>query len=161
MISDTLENLPRYRGLGANLDEAIQWLVDTDLRGIPGGEHLIRNQEIRALVQEYETVPEAGRQYEAHRQFIDIQCVIVGVERMLAMPLELLTPAGDYDAEKDIIFFEVPAVRGVPVQAGRAHLTVPEGGCAVFFPQDAHMPMLQAGGPMVVKKIVVKVAVNG
>jgi biofilm protein TabA len=159
MIADRMENLARYRGFGPNMDEAIRWLTETDLRGIPGGEHLIRGRDVRALVQEYETVPEAGRQYEAHRRFIDIQCIVIGAERMLVMPLEELRPAGEYDPDKDVVFFDPPAAHGDAAETGRAELTVLAGAFAVFFPQDAHMPVLQAGAPAAVKKVVVKVAV--
>lgn len=152
-----MENLGHHRGLGANLDEAIRWLMETDLGGIADGEHLIRGHDVRALVQEYETVPEAGRQYEAHRRFIDIQCVVTGVERMLVMPASALKPAGDYDPDRDIVFFDAPAAKGAAVEAGHAGLVLPAGAFAVFFPQDAHMPMLQADGPAAVRKVVVKV----
>ena len=157
MIADSLENLTLYLGLGPNLDAAISWLQSTPLDELQPGTVTVRDNEIRAIVQQYETVPEAGRRYEAHRRFIDIQCVVAGAERMLVMPAPTLDPAGPYDGEKDIVFFDAPGpTAGKP---GRGDLTVPAGSFAVFFPGDAHMPMLQAETAGRVRKVVVKVAV--
>ena len=161
MIADSMENLTLYRGLGANMDAAITWLESTRLDELQPGTVQIQGEAIRAIVQEYRTVPEAGRQYEAHRRFIDIQCVASGVERMLAMPVSGLDPAGPYDEEKDVVFFDAPALAPpANAQAGRAELVVPAGAFAVFFSEDAHMPMVQAGSEADVKKVVVKVGVE-
>ena len=156
MIADRMENLGRYRGLGPNLDAAISWLESTPLDELQPGTIAVRDDEIRAIVQQYETVDPAGRQHEAHRKFTDIQCVLHGVERMLVTPLGGLAPAGDYDTTDDIVFFDTPA----PAHAAACDMVVPAGHFAIFFPQDAHMPMLNADVPATVKKVVVKVAVD-
>ena len=70
---------------------------------------------------------------------------------MLVQPVDSLKPGAPYDADDDIVFL-------VP-EGSRAEIVLREGMFAVFFPQDAHMPMLAAGSPAEVMKIVVKVAV--
>ena len=57
-------------------------------------------------------------------------------------------PQGEYDAEKDIEFFE-----DVP----DSYVTVLPGEFAVFFPEDAHAPLIGTGE---VHKVVIKVPVG-
>jgi biofilm protein TabA len=85
---------------------------------------------------------------EAHRKHIDIQYVIAGVEEMGWTPRNRCQRAdGPYDAEKDIEFFS---------DAPESYVTVRAGELVIFFPHDAHAPLIGAGE---VHKIVVKVAV--
>ena len=151
MILDTLANLSHYSGLTERLDAAFQWLDSTDLAVLDDGEFEIDGEHIRAIVQRYTTVPDAGRRYEAHRRFIDIQCVVRGVERVLVQPVASLIPDTPYDSDDDIVFF-APAGTG-------AEIILQKNMFAVFFPQDAHMPMLIAESPTDVLKVVLKVAV--
>lgn len=151
MIIDTVENLSSYTGLSRRLSEAFEWLKSTNLPELDDGELKIDGDDVRAIVQRYVTVPEAGRRYEAHRRFIDIQCVVRGVERMLVTPVASLAPDTPFDSDNDIVFF-------APVPAS-AEIVVQDAMFAVFFPQDAHMPMLIAESPSQVLKVVLKVAV--
>lgn len=85
---------------------------------------------------------------EVHRKYIDIQFVVEGIDTMgwkaASDCREVLSP---YDKEKDIGFFaDEPAV-WLPVQAGTY---------AIFFPEDAHAPMVSNGE---IHKIILKVAV--
>jgi len=151
MIVDTLANLSHYSGLTERLDAAFQWLESTNLTALHDGEFEIDREHIRAIVQRYTTVPDEGRRYEAHRRFIDVQCVVRGVERMLVQPVTSLVPDTPYDSDGDVVFF-APA-------ATRTEIVLQENMFAVFFPQDAHMPMLIAESPTDVLKVVLKVAV--
>jgi len=151
MIVDTLANLSHYGGLTERLDVAFKWLESTSLASLDEGELKIDGDRIRAIVQRYTTVPDAGRRYEAHRKFIDIQCVVRGIERMLVKPLATLESVFPYDSDDDVILF---APTGTPTS-----LVLAEDMFAVFFPQDAHMPMLIAESPSEVLKVVLKVAV--
>jgi biofilm protein TabA len=150
MIVDTLQNVSHYSGLSERMAEAFKWLQDTNLASLSSGEHEI-SQGLRAIGQQYVTVPEAGRKYEAHRRFIDIQYVIRGVERMLVQPVTSLRADDPYDADKDVVFFQPTGPR--------SEIVLQEGMFAVFLPQDAHMPMLAAGSQTEVTKVVLKVAV--
>lgn len=131
------------------MDSAFAWLRETDLEALPVGTHQIADG-VRAIVQQYTTVQPDDRQYEAHRKFIDIQCLVRGRESMLVIPTDELTATEPYDDENDVIFYP-PAPSGSMV-------VVRTGEFAVFFPQDAHMPMLVAQTPEEVLKVVIKVA---
>ena len=85
---------------------------------------------------------------EFHRKYIDIQFVVRGIDTMGWKPAsdcsEVLAP---YDEEKDIGFFADEPSMWVPVHAG---------AYAIFFPEDAHAPMVSNGE---INKIILKVAV--
>ena len=85
---------------------------------------------------------------EAHRKYIDIQYVISGVEEMgWKARSRCQRPHDQYDAEKDIEFFaDVPD----------NYVTVLPGQFVVFFPDDAHAPLIGTGE---VHKIVIKVPI--
>lgn len=151
MIMDTVANLSFYAGVSRRLSDAFKWLESTNLAALDDGELKIDGDYVRAIVQRYVTVPDAGRRYEAHRRFIDVQCVVRGVERMLVKPVASLVPDTPYDSDNDIVFF-APA-------GTRTEIVLQENMFAVFFPQDAHMPMLIAESPTDVLKVVLKVAV--
>jgi YhcH/YjgK/YiaL family protein len=57
-------------------------------------------------------------------------------------------PTGDYDSQADIRFF---------ADQPDAWVAVDEGAFAVFFPEDAHMPLISAAP---IRKVVVKIAVT-
>lgn len=85
---------------------------------------------------------------EGHRKYIDIQYVISGDESMGWSPRSDVAPSENYDAEKDLEFFE-----GSP----ESIVQVPPGSFAVFLPTDAHLPCIGKGP---IHKVVVKVAVD-
>ena len=81
---------------------------------------------------------------ETHNKFIDIQIPLSGNEVMGYTAGNDL-PTAEYNAEKDITFFECLA---------ESYFTVKPGMFAIFFPQDGHAPGITETG---VKKIIVKV----
>jgi len=83
---------------------------------------------------------------ETHRQYIDIQYVIAGVEEMgWKSRTQCHERYGSYDAEKDIEFFS---------DRPDTYVTVQSGELVIFFPDDAHAPLIGTGE---VHKVVVKV----
>lgn len=86
---------------------------------------------------------------EAHRQYVDIQFILSGTDEMGWKPRAACSmPAAGYDAGRDIEFFADRPDVWMPVNPGQF---------IVFFPEDAHAPLVGTG---VIHKIVVKVAVN-
>lgn len=104
-----------------------------------------------ALEQAYVAKPVAEGKWEAHQRYIDVQVVIAGRELMGVRDVGGLALTEDYRAERDLMFF-------APTEPASI-LRVAEGGVAVFFPVDAHMPSLADGAQATVRKTVVKVPV--
>lgn len=145
MILDTLENAAKYAGLKMGISEAFGFLDQPGLAELPDGKYEIMGDHVFALVARENGRAVSDGELEGHRNYIDIQYVISGDESMGWSPREGLIHSVEYDAEKDLEFFQ-----GEPQSLVR----VPPGSFAVFLPTDAHLPLLGEGA---IHKVVVKV----
>ncbi len=133
MILDRLENADEYRPLGANVAAALDYLRRTNFSQMPAGRQEVDGDRVFAVVQRYRPKPLAQIVWEAHRQYIDVQYVAAGMERMGYAPLgDELRVRRPYDAEKDAILFD----------ADGQLFVVSAGQFAVFAPRDVHAPGL-------------------
>jgi YhcH/YjgK/YiaL family protein len=135
-------------GLAQRIQAAFDFLQNTDLDNAAVGKVEIDGDRVFALIQEYNTKPRAQGFWEAHRQYLDVQYVVKGLEHMGYANLEQLT-ASPYDAAKDF----------VPLEGAGSFVLLPAGMFTIFMPQDGHMPGIAVNEPQPVKKVVVKVAV--
>lgn len=109
------------------------------------------NESLFALEQVYESKEREACFFESHRQYIDIQFILKGEERIDVVPISELTIDMPYDDEKDFIkYHDVKDLSSLLLRPGYV---------AIFFPEDAHMPCLQKDTKTVVYKTVVKVPV--
>ena len=92
--------------------------------------------------------------YEAHKQYLDIQCTLRGLERVACLPIEKLTETKPYSEDGDCALYSAATIHH-PME-----MTIGDGYFAIFYPQDGHMPGLCADAPTKVKKVVVKVKIN-
>lgn len=152
MIYDNISNLELYKGLLPDIYEGIKFLKEADAN-IANGVYQI-NPQVKAIVSEYETKVENEYGYEAHKQYIDIQCVLKGEERVACLPIECMRETKPYNNEKDAAFYSTV------LKLQTSYLSLYPGYFAIFFPQDGHMPQLCADEPRMVKKIVVKVEIQ-
>jgi biofilm protein TabA len=148
MVTDHLDRADRYRPLGPRIARALDYVRTTDVRALADGTYAIEGDRVFALVQRYVSKPRSKGRWEAHRQYIDLQCVIDGVERIGHAPLDGLT-AEPYDAERDLLW----------LSGDGDYITVRSGHFVLLWPEDAHMPGIAAGRPEAVLKVVVKIAV--
>ncbi len=89
--------------------------------------------------------------YESHRKYIDVQCILVGEERLDVLPLADLSVNKPYREEKDLIKY---------ADAGPgSQILLRPGQAAIFFPEDGHMPGQHVLSTTLVRKTVVKVPV--
>jgi len=149
MILDDVGNLESYRNLVPALGNIVPFLKS--VVKLPPGRFELEGG-VFALVQEYQTdKPEALREWEAHRRYIDVQCVISGREAMGWTTLGTLVSPKVYDETRDIVLSaEATASQELVVDAGQF---------ALFFPHDAHRPCRSVEQPEPVRKIVVKIPV--
>jgi YhcH/YjgK/YiaL family protein len=148
MILCPLAEAGTYAALGPRFAAGFAWLRAFD-PALPDGRHPVDGDDVFALVATYETGPSTEKRFEAHRRHADIQFVAAGAERMLYLPVAGMTVETPHDDEADVAFFAEPPYA--------SSLLVEAGGCAVFFPADAHKPGCMAGGRHAVRKVVVKV----
>jgi YhcH/YjgK/YiaL family protein len=148
MILDTLARSDRYSSLHPLFARAFDFLRSTDLLALAPGMHTIQGEQLFAIVEDCAGRTRAEAQLECHRRYIDIQLVLEGVDEMGWKPLaECADPATDYDDARDIRFFN---------DAPASWIATPPGSFCLFFPDDAHAPLVSAG---MVRKVVVKIAV--
>ena len=151
MIVADLSELARQAALSPALSKGLGFLQQAKGQAWTPGRVEIDGSQVYALVQSYQSRPDTENpRFEAHRRYIDIQYVLSGAELLGWAPLERLTAATEYNAERDVLHGVVPAAERTFVHLGA-------GQGAILFPSDAHAPGLAAGTPEPVVKIVVKV----
>lgn len=148
MIFDTLANAGCYAALHPLFPRAFDFLRNTDLAGLAPGRFAIEGERLRAIVERAAGRSREAARLECHRQFIDIQYVLAGTDEMGWRALdECREPLAEYQAEKDIQFFK---------DAPASWIVTPPGAFCIFFPEDAHAPLVSAGE---IHKVILKVAV--
>ena len=148
MILDSLSRHHRYHALHPSLAPAFAWLESPD-RPTADGRYAIAGDQVFALVQSYVTADPSTKRFEAHRQYLDLQLLVSGRERIAAAPLATLSPFSEYSKSSDVQLFEDPAFA--------TSLALRADDFALLFPEDAHKPGCQDRGPEPVKKIVIKI----
>jgi biofilm protein TabA len=148
MILDVLENAHRYLTLNKGFAEATAFLLRPDLKNLPVGKYEIDGDRVYAMVSKEIGRKKDDAQLETHERYIDIQLVLEGTDDMGWKPRSLCNqPSVEYDQKADVqLFMDVPD----------AWLAVKSGTFAIFFPEDAHMPLISSGQ---LHKVVVKVVV--
>jgi len=149
MIIDRIENSSLYLNLGKRIAKAFKYINSTDFSRIEPGKYEVENDNIFAIVNEYNTKDVNDCALEAHRKFIDIQYIYSGVELIGVASLENQIPVEEYNENKDCIFFNEET----------SLIKMTAGMFAIFFPDDLHMPGVKADSISEVKKVVVKVRI--
>lgn len=153
MIVSKLADMAGRPGLRPGIRKAVEFLLREDARYLEDGKYEIDGDRVFAMVQRYATAEVNPPKFEAHRKYIDVQCIMSGAEVIGWAPLGAMAVTEKYDAAKDVCFGFVPEASWSPV-------TLCAGELAVLYPEDAHAPKLPSGNPSQVEKIVVKVAVS-
>ncbi|CAG37125.1 YhcH/YjgK/YiaL family protein [Desulfotalea psychrophila] len=149
MIFDILDNADRYLPLNTGFARAFEFLKRPDLAEMAEGRYELDGERVYAMVSR-----DAGRKkdeapLETHEKYIDIQLVLAGRDEMGWQAKQVCRQAlTEYDDVDDIQFFA-----GMP----EVWLNTQPGMFAIFFPEDAHLPLISSG---LVHKVVVKVAVE-
>lgn len=145
MIICPWKDISRYEAVIPGLKEAVKTINAHDPQVF--GTYSLSNGRFSVGIHKSHS-PE-GAKAEAHQKFLDIQYVINGQDVVGWAPLDSLTPAGKFDTEGDIGFYNGPVEM----------IRIPAGYCYVVFPEDAHMPDCHLDQPNDFLKIVVKLAV--
>lgn len=148
MIAAPISHASRYAAIHPDFEKAFAFLHETDLPNLPDGRHEIDGDRVFAIAAHDLGRGQAGAKLEFHRRYIDIQYVVGGFDLMGWLDLaECRKPAGSFDEDRDLGFFEDAPVTWARIAAG---------SFAVFFPEDAHAPL---GTSSPVHKVVIKIAV--
>ena len=147
MIFDHLKYLERYKGLHANLDLAIDFLVKHDVSQDDMGRHEINGDKVFYFIQENTLAQEKSQEFEFHKRYLDLHFLLEGCELIrYGTEIDVLTQA--YDAEVDFASSTAKA-------AVDTYLT--SDNFVAYFPEELHQPNRYAGQGEKVRKCVVKV----
>ena len=153
MILAPLEELPRYLAVHPLLPPALDWL-----RANPSpspGRQAIAGEALFVNVDHGETRPRPQTRFESHRRYLDLQVVLEGGEWMEWAPVGALALEQDFAPGGDLAFYREPSFEPT-------RLRVLPGHFAIFFPEDAHRPLVALDGRSAgFRKLVFKLAVSG
>jgi len=149
MILSTLTNADRYAILHPLFPRAFEFIRNTDLNTLKPGVHPIIDQQLFVIVEEANGRTREEAKLECHRRYIDIQFVLEGVDEMGWKPLaDCHQPLAEYSEEHDIRFFN---------DAADSWISTPANSFCIFFPDDAHAPLVSSGK---IRKVIFKIAVE-
>jgi biofilm protein TabA len=149
MIFSNLSQSDRYAALHPLFARAFDYIRNTDLFLLAPGRYNIVGDDLIAIVEHAPGKLRAMAKLEAHRHYIDIQLVLDGIEEMGWKPLvDCHNPVSEHSMEKDIRFFH---------DAPASWIAVPPDHFCIFFPEDAHAPLVSGG---FIRKVIFKIAVK-
>ena len=148
MIIDVLENSGKYLPLNPRFAEAFRYLRSPAAGLLEPPRTDIDGEELFALASREKGKRRSDAKLESHRKYIDIHYIVSGTDSMGWRPTgrcsEVLSA---YEEGKDVAFFGDEPLMWCNIGAG---------SFAIFFPEDAHAPMVSDD---VVHKVILKIAV--
>lgn len=111
---------------------AFAYLEEYTKNPVTPGVYEIQGKDLFAKVQEYET--RTAGYLEVHDEYIDIQFMVEGIERVEYAYRDGLESAIPYDEKEDALFLK-DCDKGFSFD-------LTSGSFAIFFPGDAHTPAM-------------------
>jgi len=149
IIINKLQHAERYFKIHTAFEKAFEFLRQDGLAELPESRHEIDSERLFCIIDKGPGRSRAEAKLEAHRKYIDIQYIIAGTDEMGWKPTaDCKMIDTEYDADKDIMFFK---------DQPDSWTEVPAGSFVIFFPQDAHAPLVSSGE---IHKAVLKIAVE-
>ena len=149
MIIGKLKDLSRYIGLSHEIDEAISYVLNTDLLSLEVGRYVLSDDVIVNRQQYY------GKEEtfaESHKDYIDLQIVLTGKEKMGYADISnpSVRVMEDYNPEIDLAKFYVNDESVYEMSAE---------SFALIFPEDIHRPGMKVNEELI-EKVVLKIRVR-
>lgn len=146
MILDAVSNGEFYNTLNPRFAKAFAYLKTIDPAAMAEGKYEIDGKEIFMSVVERDLKTPEEAALEVHDKYIDIQIVVAGQESFGWKDRKVCaSPRGEISVEKDILFYD---------DKPSTYFTLQPGEFAIFFPGDAHAPLVGQGR---IKKCIIKV----
>lgn len=147
MIYDKFSNLAFYKGFHKNLDKAIEFITTHDLSQLPLGKTVIDGDFVYINVMETKAQPLEERRYEVHKNYMDIQMDLEGIERVDTGDMDKMT-IEDYHEENDV---------GTAESEDLASCNLGAGNFIICMAGEPHKPNIQITENTYLKKAVCKV----
>lgn len=135
------------------LRTAVEHLKTTDFAALPAGNYDLQGKDIYVQVIDMTTKLFAETRPEVHRQYIDVQFLARGREKIgVATDTGNNVVAEDLLAQRDLLFYAG--------MENESTMTMTPGTFAVFLPTDVHRPACAFDQPEAIRKVVVKVRLS-
>ncbi len=135
MIIDSCAHFAHYACLHRRFEQVVSFLAETDLKSLSPGRYPIDGDNLFVSVSENDLKTKENAKLEAHDAYIDIQVILDGAEAFgWKERMDGLCPLAPYNADKDILFYS---------DAPDTCFVLHPGQFVVFFPNDAHAPLMQ------------------
>ena len=145
MIIDKISNYKIYEDINLAFNKVFKYILSKDLENIPEGRIEFENEEFYINVDYAQLKDENDAFLEAHDVYIDIQIPLLLEEYIGYSPREKCFSIKSENKTNDITFF-----KDKPEQL----LKLPLDSFMIFFPSDAHAPLIGTGRT---KKIIAKI----
>ena len=136
-----------YKQFPERWEATFKFLIESDLKTMAPGRFDL-NEDVYAVISEYEAKNPEDALFESHREYIDLQYVISGEEMIGHTNNKNLEVSSPYNEAKDITFYK---------NDGGKLLSASPDCYFIFFPEDIHRPSIKTDRQGMVKKIVVKI----
>ncbi len=146
MIYDTAKNLRLYSAFNPAFEAIADFIEKNSLKDLDCGSYDVA-EGIKVNIAEYE--PGSGGDYEAHRDYHDLQLAITGEEAIDVLPIEFAENSTGY--KPDVEFFTAQT-------AAASRIALVEGTFAFLAPADTHKPCIKMGTDKI-KKAVFKIKI--
>ncbi|WP_217529364.1 N-acetylneuraminate anomerase [Vibrio metschnikovii] len=136
--------------LPAPVITALNFIASCNLDDLELGRHDINGDLMFVNVMSFDTAPEETKLAEVHKQYIDLQFLISGKEKIqFALASEHHIAETEYDTNDD--FYLLNTIDSP------SELILNPGHFAVFFPEQPHKPGCYLDNSQPIKKVVVKI----
>lgn len=117
------------------------------------GKHAIKGDDLFVMVGDHRLKPAEETTLEAHDRYIDLQIMLDGSESFgWAQRAACTQQKGAFDEANDIVFYD---------DAPTSTATARKGEFVIFFPEDAHAPLMRPVGQHdTSRKAIVKIRVD-
>ncbi len=148
MIIGKLKDLPRYKGISKEIDEAIEYVEKTCLYSLEVGKYVI-SENVTVNRQRY--IGKESADAENHDKYLDLQIVVKGKEGFGYADLSnsSVTIKDPYNEVKDVTKYYVK---------DECMYEMSDGSFALVFKEDIHRPGLKIDDEMI-EKVVIKIKV--
>lgn len=117
--------------------EALRFIAENDLSALENGKHLIDGDNLFVNIVDSNLKKPWEARLEVHNVYIDIQVPLSGPESFGVKPRkDTLGPEGEFNTEKDILFY---------ADKQWDTITVGQGQPITFDPDTAHAPLIGEG----------------
>ena len=148
MMSDELRSLPSA-GLHPVLQQALPLAVAANPQEKTPGRYELQGDNIFMNVMQFATQSPEQKKAELHREYIDIQVLLSGEERILFGMTDSARQCEEMHVEDDYqLCSQIAAEQAMVLKPGRF---------VIFMPGEPHKPGCVVQAPMDIKKVVIKV----